>query len=187
MESADIYTNFFGNLRSVKPIPVYPISNANKLGEALISNGGLTIPGLTPICNCTNSFIGVASSVYGNDVTWLSATLNKYNAGLFLKKSWWIVGVNVLSIILHAITLNLLQSVLFDVTPGHSSIWYQNILDCEADAGMYVNLGDSKIKKISSLSVDSNRFSSILSRTDVLTLKLIKVLKSLKLGGKLAV
>lgn len=187
MESAAIYTNFFGNLRSFNAIPVCPISNANKAGEALISNGGLVIPELFPNCNCTKSFIGIASSVYGNDVTELSATLNKYNDGLFLKKSLWTVGVKVLSMILNDMFLKLFHCVLFSVTPGHSSNWYQNTVDCEPDAGMYFNLGDSKVYNTSRLSVHSNTFSSILSTLDVLKAKLIKALKHLKLGGNVFV
>lgn len=169
-------------------IPVNPISNANKLGVLVISNGALVIWGFTPSCSWTKSFIFSASSVYGNEVTPQSATLNKYKAGLFLKNSEWTVGVGVLSMIQNDRFLKLFQFVLFDVTPGHSSNWYQNIVGLEAEAGIYCNFGDSNTYVISRLLVHSNIFSSIRSsKFDVLIEKLNRTLKHLKLDGKAVV
>jgi len=173
-------------LTSLKLKPVYPISNANKLPELVISNGGLVIWGFPPSCNCTKSAIGRASSVYGNDVTWLPAKLKKYKDGLFLKKSEWIVGVFVLSMIQNDIFLKLFQFVRFSSTPGHSSNWNQNNVGFETEAGIFFNFGDSKTYKTSMLLVHSNKFSSSRSTFDELIEKLIKFLKHLKLVGKLA-
>lgn len=164
------------------------MSNVNKLVAFDKLNGILVISGFDPICNCVMSYIGNASSVYGNVCTWEPAQLKKYSDVLFLKNSEWIIGVFVLSMIQNDIFLKLFQFVLLVSTPWHSSIWYQNTLDCDAETGIYFNFGAWRTNRISNVVVQLNKFSSRRSNVgDVLTTKLTSLLKHLKFSGNAVV